>query len=435
MFPSRTQGEKNNPMTSKTRKKNVSPKKPSGRGTSSLNGKFISEPIQSSNIPQKPALSITTIVINNIFRLAIVGVGMGTIFGSVLANIDLTKPLFPDVNLPFVDKLLSKIGQPSSENTIEAKTNVIEKKEEKTETSTNNQSLTFTTELGDLKNKFAQLKTKYPQLEPGAFFVDLDNGNFVNFNGTTVFSAASTIKIPILVAFFQDVDAGKIYLDEKLTLTNSNMGSGSGNMQYQPLGTKFSAIYTATEMIINSDNVATNMIIERIGGKEELNRRFKEWGLDSTVINNALPDLEGTNTTTPRDLALVLAKVNQGELISLRSRDRLLDIMKRTKTRTLLPQGIEADATIAHKTGDIGKVLGDAGIVDMPTGKRYIGGVLVKRPHNDYSARTLIQEISRIAYQHFKFYQPRPSITPPTQTNPNATPTNNLPIINETLSP
>jgi beta-lactamase class A len=214
----------------------------------------------------------------------------------------------------------------------------------------------------------------------------------------------------VLVAFFQDVDAGKIYLDEKLTISPSNIGSGSGGMQYQPVGTQYSAINTATEMIINSDNTATNMIIERLGGKDELNRRFKEWGLDVTVINNPLPDLEGTNITSPRDLAMILVKVNQGELISLRSRDRLLEIMRQTRTRTLLPQGIEKDASIAHKTGDIGTVLGDAGIVDIPTGKRYIGSVLVKRSHNDYSARTLIQEISRTSYQHLKWYSPHPPL-------------------------
>lgn len=420
LFLSRTHGDNNfkgKPSTAKTRKIKSMAKKPSGVGTSSLNGRVI----KTSNvisphktIPEEKPTNLSNVIINNVFRLAIVGVGMGTIFGSILANVDLTKPLFPDVNLPFVDNFLGKITQnpPETSENIAEDVSVMEVKQESS-SSKNSESLAFSQELGDLKNKFAQLQTKYPQLEAGAFFVDLDNGAFVNFNGTSTFPAASTIKTPILVAFFQDVDAGKIYLDEQLATSASNIGSGSGGMQYQPVGTKYTAIHTATEMIINSDNTATNMIIERLGGKDELNRRFKEWGLDATVINNPLPDLEGTNTTTPRDLAMALAKVNQGDLISVRSRDRMLDIMRQTRTRTLLPQGIEKDATIAHKTGDIGKVLGDAGIVDIPTGKRYIGGVLVKRPHNDYSARTLIQDISRTAYQHFKWYQPRPPVATP----------------------
>lgn len=424
IFLSRTHGENNynrkaeSSGKAKTTKKQVSRRKTSTVSNSSINNRVIrknnivstTQPFVISN--HETPSNLANIILNNVFRLAIVGIGMGTIFGSILANLDLTKPIFPAINIPFLNSgMTTKMTATSTtKDTVEKQNN--KEIETTNKEHKNNEYLAFSQEVTALKNKFTELKAKYPKLEPGAFFVDLDNGAYVNFNGTATFAAASTIKIPILVAFFQDVDAGKIYLDEKLATSSSNIGSGSGGMQYQPVGTQFSAIHTATEMIINSDNTATNMIIERLGGKDVLNKRFQEWGLDLTVINNPLPDLEGTNTTSPRDLAMVLVKVNQGELISLRSRDRLLEIMRQTKTRTLLPQGIEKDASIAHKTGDIGKVLGDAGIVDVPTGKRYIGAVLVKRPHNDYSARTLIQEISRTSYQHFKSYSPRPSLKP-----------------------
>lgn len=419
-FVSRTHGENNykgkgeSPKKGRVTKRQVSGKKPSTVSNNSVNDGFtIRNNIVSTTksvvvSKNETPSSLGNIILNNVFRLAIVGIGMGTIFGSILANIDLTKPFFPAINVPFVKSVTAKVTKSSTSKETPkevTKQEVKPKKEDR-----NSESLVFTEELTSLKNKFAQLKTKYPKLQPGAFFVDLDNGAYVNFSGANTFAAASTIKIPILVAFFQDVDAGKIYLDEKLATSALNMGSGSGSMQYQPVGTQFSAIHTVREMIINSDNTATNMIIQRLGGKDELNKRFKEWGLDVTVIKNPLPDLEGTNTTSPKDLAMVLVKVNQGELISLRSRDRLLEIMRQTKTRTLLPQGIEKEASIAHKTGDIGTILGDAGIVDIPTGKRYIGAVLVKRPHNDYSARTLIQEISRTSYQHFKSYSPRPPL-------------------------
>ena len=382
------------------------------RNTNSIYSQSQVVPPSTSSKP----VNLVNLAINTIFRVTIVGVGMGTLFGTFLANRDLTKPMFPEVEIPLLTKIFSNLekssenDKSSENNEAVAKVNLPEvKKHEVQKNSSTKAVVKFTKEDLKLKNKFKQLTTKYPQHEPGAFFIDLDNGVFVNFNGIKAFPAASTIKIPVLVAFLQDVDAGKIYLDEELTVTESNRVSGSGGMQYQGLGRKYSAIYTATQMIISSDNTATEMIIERLGGKDKLNQRFREWGLESTVINNLLPDLKGTNTTSAKDLATLLAKVNQGELISLRSRDRLMDIMTRTKTRTLLPQGIESGAMIAHKTGDIGKVLGDAGIIDMPTGKRYVGAVLVARPHNDYSARTLIQQISRSAYQHFKWYLPRSS--------------------------
>lgn len=266
-------------------------------------------------------------------------------------------------------------------------------------------------EIIKLKDKFTNLTANYPQLEAGVYIVDLDNKNYVNFNGSKTFSAASTIKVPVLVAFFEDVDAGKIHLDEKLTVTEEVVGGGSGYMQYEAIGTKYTALHTATDMIRVSDNTATNMLIERLGGAAVLNQRFAEWGLQNTAIRNPLPDLTGTNTTSPEDLGNLLIKVNRGELISLRSRDRLLAIMRTTRTRTLLPEGIEKGATIAHKTGDIRSSLGDTGIVDMPNGKRYVVSVLVKRPDNDPQAKTLIQKISQTAYQHLKFYRDRPFIS------------------------
>lgn len=359
----------------------------------------------------KPPENVFNRMINYTFRLSIVGIGLATIVGSVLANVDLTQPLFPEVNLPFFNN--SGVDNDSSvalENS-EAENSSVENISATAEETPPNNTLGFSQELMPLREKMTVLFEKYPHLQPSAFFVDLDNGAFINMNGMAAFPAASTIKTPILVAFFQDVDQGKILLDEMLTMTEENRATEAGTMQYQPLGTQYTALKVAEEMIIRSDNTATNMLIERLGGTEALNQRFREWGLESTVINNYLPDLEGTNTISARDLAITLMKVNNGDLVENRSRDRLLGIMQRTITRTLLPQGIEPDATIYHKTGDIGKVLGDGGIIDIPTGKRYVGAVLVQRPHNDYSARTMIQEISREAYQHFKWYQPRPTVS------------------------
>lgn len=270
-------------------------------------------------------------------------------------------------------------------------------------------------EMLPLKAAVQQLGAKNKGLTPGAFFVDLDTNNYLDWNGSLPFAAASTIKVPVLVAFFQDVDAGKIRLDEKLAIEKKVIGGGSGGMQYQPLGTKYTALNTATQMIVVSDNTATNMLIERMGGIKVLNERFQSWGLESTQINNLLPDLTGTNITSPKDMGQLMSLVDRGELMSLRSRDRLLEIMRRTKTRTLLPQGLGEGAIIAHKTGDIGSMVGDVGLVDMPSGKRYIAVAMVKRPHNDSRAQELIRQISRTIYQQF-------TKPPATQVVPSPTP-------------
>lgn len=257
-------------------------------------------------------------------------------------------------------------------------------------------------EITPLKSQLEQLATQYPDIKPELFFIDLDNKGFVSIDSKLPLPAASTIKLPILVAFFQDVDRGKINLAEELIMTKDVIAGGSGGMQYEPPNSKFSALETAEKMMTISDNTATNMLIKRLGGMEQLNQRFTKMGLAATKLHNPLPDLTGTNTTSSADLGNLLVKIDGGSLISLRSRDRMLYIMRNIVRNTLLPEGLEPGALIAHKTGDIKSTLGDVGIIDMPNGKRYIASILVKRPDNSPLAKEFIQKASGIAYQYFK---------------------------------
>jgi beta-lactamase class A len=241
---------------------------------------------------------------------------------------------------------------------------------------------------------------QYADLDPGAFILDLDTGNYASINGNKVFPTASVIKLPILVAFLQDVEAGKIRLNEQLTMTRDVIVGGSGYMQDAPVGSRYTALQTITNMITSSDNTATNMAIKRMGGIDVVNRRFQQWGLVNTRVRNWLPDLRGTNTTTPQELIKVMGMLEQGELLSSQ-KQTALSIMERVKNRTLLPQGLGSGARIAHKTGDIGFLLGDSGIVYMPNGKRYMIAVLVgSKVYDDYDAVYYIRDVSRIVYSY-----------------------------------
>lgn len=317
-----------------------------------------------------------------ISRLAILGVGLGAIAGTVLASWN------PRARLPAAQTTHTAPANPVAAVPSPQKPSILAR------------------EILPLKTKIEALAAKYPQLTPHLFLVDLDSGNYVSIDGESPISAASTIKVPILVALMQDVDAGKVRLDEELILTPQAVGGGSGSIQYQKIGTKFTVLEVATKTIAISDNTATNMLIDRLGGREKLNYRFRSWGLTATAIKNPLPDLEGTNTTTAKDLVDLMAMVNRGELVAMRSRDRLLGIMRQTVTNTLLPQGLGKGATIAHKTGDIGSIVGDVGLIDMPSGKRYLTSVMVERPHNNRKAQELIRQISRVTYNYLN--QPAP---------------------------
>jgi beta-lactamase class A len=255
-------------------------------------------------------------------------------------------------------------------------------------------------EILTLKTQIQMLMAEYPFLTAGVSLVELDTGNYVNLDGEKSFPAASTIKLPILIAFFEAVDRGEISLDEILTVERSNVASGSGNLQYS-VGKQLTALETATQMIIISDNTATNMIIDRLGGIGYFNQRFQNWGLYNTVMNDRLGDFQGTNKTTAADLVQACTLIAKRQIISANSRTQALDILNATENRKLLVAGLGEGAHIAHKTGDIGFLIGDAGIIEKPDGRLYLLAVFVRRPHNDLRARTFVQEVSRLTYSYF----------------------------------
>jgi beta-lactamase class A len=255
----------------------------------------------------------------------------------------------------------------------------------------------------ELQQHISKLKSQYPSLsgyEVSVHILNLADNSFVDVDGDAIFSAASIIKLPILIAFFQDIDAGKINLNETLTIAKEDIAGGSGDMQDLPPGTTLPILQVVTEMITHSDNTATNLIIKRMGGIQPLNDRFKAWGLRQTRLYNLLPDLDGTNNVTAKELTRLLLLLHQGKLLSPQSQAQAIDIMQHVRNRNLLAAGIEEGAAIAHKTGDIGFMLGDSGLVTLADGKQYIITVLVTSTYDDGAAQNYIQTVSRLMFQH-----------------------------------
>ncbi|ABB57633.1 serine hydrolase [Synechococcus elongatus] len=327
-------------------------------------------PPRRSPAPAKP-LRIPPLL-QSVLRLLVLGVGLGVLAGSLIAAWE------PNLKLAPTPQAASAAA-PIPVAPVKP--------------------IAFQEPLAPLQTQLAALIQQQPALKAELFLTDLDTGNYVDINGTTSIPAASTIKIPVLAALMEAVQQGKVRLDEQLTMTQDLVASEAGAMQYQPVGSKFTVLETAIEMIRISDNTATNLLIARLGGIEAVNQRFAAWGLQTTRIRNLLPDLEGTNSTTPKEMVELLAKVENGSLLDPRSRDRFFAVLRTTETNTLLSRGLGEEATIAHKTGDIAMVVGDVGLIDMPSGKRYIAAMLVRRPDNDLKANELIRQVSQRTYQ------------------------------------
>jgi len=315
-------------------------------------------------------------------RLLILGTGIAAIAGTLLSTLN------PANNTAVSNSPTGGVTTPAAERSSRSTATTL------------SAPLPLAEELAYLETELVALEAMTPGLTQSVFVYDLDTGNYVDLNGGNAVAAASTIKVPILVAFLEAVDAGTVQLDQAVVLREDLIGSGSGDFQTQEIGSRYTALDVATAMSVNSDNTATNMMIELLGGREVLNQRFREWGLQATVLRNPLPDLDGTNTTSPADLVRIMALVDQGQILSLRSRDRLFNILQRTVNRRLIPDGLADDqAVVYNKTGDIGTALGDIALVDAANGKRYVLAALVTRPFNDGRASELIRRIAGRIHQ------------------------------------
>ncbi len=139
-----------------------------------------------------------------------------------------------------------------------------------------------------------------PGLRAGVFGYDPSSGAFFTLEGGDSYAAASLIKIPLAVALLVAVDRGEVLLGETIAMREEEIATGSGRIQYMPAGTLFSVERLGELMIRKSDNTATNMLISRMGGIETVNAIFAAWRLKRTRIESPLPDLSGTNRTSPR---------------------------------------------------------------------------------------------------------------------------------------
>ena len=259
----------------------------------------------------------------------------------------------------------------------------------------------FTTRrMTPLESDLTNLMKQYPKIKPAIYVWDYDTGNYVDINGSKIYSAASIIKIPVLIQLFKKIESGQTDLFEKMELTDYYKASGSGYMQYYQTGSKYTLDYLAKVMIQTSDNSATNMLIAKVGAMIGVNRAIRDWGLQDTYVENWLPDLEGTNYTTAKDLITMLYNIDNPSFLSISSREYIIDYMSKVKNNRLIHAGLGENALFVHKTGDIGKMLGDAGIVYMPNNKKYAVAILAERPYNSPEGVQFIQKASKLIYDY-----------------------------------
>lgn len=238
---------------------------------------------------------------------------------------------------------------------------------------------------------------------PGAIaldVLDLNTGYDTGFNARKSMPAASTIKLPVMVAVFEQLATGRFDLNRRVTLEPQDKDAGSGDLCDAPDGSTYSVSELVDKMIDVSDNTATNMLI-RLVGRRRINAEMERLGLATThLLGDVRTDawsIRATLRTSPADLVHLLSLMAKGELVDQWSSNEMIAILEADQYNTLLPQPLPADVPIAHKTGSFFDTLNDAGIVYASDAPYVIAVMTTALPSQDLG-RQFIHRISRLAY-------------------------------------
>lgn len=229
---------------------------------------------------------------------------------------------------------------------------------------------------------------------------DLSTGFHTGFNATQSMPAASTIKIPVMVEVFRQLQAGKFDLDRHVTLLARDKDYGSGELCDAPAGTAYSITDLLEKMIDISDNTATNMLI-RLVGRTHINSSMRELGLTRTRLSQDIRtgswSVRSALRTSPQDLVRLLELMARRQLIDEWSSNEMISILEEDQINTLLPEPLPDDVEIAHKTGSFFDTLNDAGIVYADNAP-YVIAVMTTALPSQSLGRSFIRLLSRRVY-------------------------------------
>lgn len=246
-------------------------------------------------------------------------------------------------------------------------------------------------------------------------FYDLGNGETFLIKPDESFHAASTMKLPVMMEVYRQASAGKLSLDAAVEIKNDFISiadssrysispdSDSELSLYSRIGQTSRVRELVRLMITSSSNLATNILIERVGAPRVM-ELVRETGARNIRVLRGVEDGKAyergmNNTTTARDLMILLRRIAERRAVSARASDEMIQILLGQKFNESIPSGLPAGVRVAHKTGDISTANHDAAIVYAPGRKPYILVVLTRGVSDENRAHRLIADISRVVYE------------------------------------
>ncbi|CAK7029113.1 serine hydrolase [Tissierella sp.] len=243
-------------------------------------------------------------------------------------------------------------------------------------------------------------------------------GNIIEINSDDKFETASTIKVFVLAELYKQIHENKINPHKILKNEKENYVVGSGILRDLDYGVEMTAKSFATLMIIISDNIATNVLIDLLG-IDNINNTCADLGLKDTILHNKI-DFEKYSklgTTTPRDYGRFFELLYKKELWSKEVSEEMIDILKKQHYNTILtrdlPQyfldsentGDEELISIASKSGSMDACRNDGGIVYTPYGG-YVISLFTKDfvdnlYYNDHESYRFGGKVSRLMFDQY----------------------------------
>ena len=258
----------------------------------------------------------------------------------------------------------------------------------------------------------------------GIYIKCLETGEEIAINADQQMDTMSVIKLPLMAEAFRQIEAGKFLLTDRIALTEEAKRPGTGVIRSLDAGVQLTIKDLLTLMIIVSDNTATDLLYDKVGGTEPVNRLMVEWGLAQTRATGAAdvwfkalraaPNAAAFHReaktpfglSSPRDIGKLLEKMSKGEAVSKKASDQMLQIMRGQVYRTRLPRHV-AGYTIPHKTGDFMPYIGnDVGILEGQ-GKHIVISVFTANHFGD--GDILEDAIGRIAELAGNYFAARPA--------------------------
>ena len=247
-------------------------------------------------------------------------------------------------------------------------------------------------------------------------YYDLANGKELSINPDVSFHAASTMKVPVMMEIFRQAAAGKLSLNQRIPVKNDFASIVDGSHYSltpdsdsdQSLYSKAGQTETIRElmrlMITVSSNLATNLLIERVT-PERVMDLMHTIGAEHVRVLRGVEDGKAfqqglNNTTTARDLMIILRRIAERRAVSTKASDEMIKIMLDQTFNEGIPAGLPRNARVSHKTGSITRINHDAAIVYPRGRKPYVLVVLTRGIEDEKVAHKLIADISRVVYEY-----------------------------------